>query len=622
MGQDTGAAATDFTAGLLSGITGGAASTNPSAAMPGTGMGYGPMAGMGMGGYGAGMGMGSPVAGSSPVGQIGQLLGGAANTLLGVGQAATSAGAQGTSPLVGILQGNAATGTPRTAQDALTGGAQTTTEDIDTKISAALDSVLGDEGDGTKTDGDAKAEVDNPADDNPADDNPADEPKDEPPSGAEKADASEADEAASNPTGAALANDPITRLQTGVNDAINGADSAAHQTVDGAADAARGAGNTSIGFMQTAPGGAVTADTIGLAGPQHIEATQTHTSAADISTRVAGAEGLASPTGNTAPAAPVAAAVAPPVAAATGPGMMSPGGAPPGGSPAGGSVGTAETYGRHVRADDDPANTVRDISPLGSRDDSSGPRAAAGSFLSLLPTSVAGTHTRLALLRAQQIASSCVMATAVGVFVHNDGRESFVVATSTGISYLPLSAAVPARTKLLIELALPPDFYARWCGYDDPASKLAAYAASGSNALGQLTFVLSSKLVGELPEAEVVVQSVDELTELVDSNGLAAIGRSRADLAGARGRDFVEEVRRAVSQVGVVREDQYLKLLSELTAALWTDEINASTSREVWKRFLFADMQRAFSNNRLDDAWFAVDELSRLTALSPIRASA
>ncbi|NKZ80593.1 hypothetical protein GTA28_28995 [Rhodococcus hoagii] len=81
--------------------------------------------------------------------------------------------------------------------------------------------------------------------------------------------------------------DPITRLQTGVNAAIDGAAEAARNGVAGAADAARGAMNTSVGFVTTGVDGTVSADTLGLQGPQHIDAIRTETSAADIGTREA-----------------------------------------------------------------------------------------------------------------------------------------------------------------------------------------------------------------------------------------------------------------------------------------------------------------------------------------------
>lgn len=668
MGQATGSAAVDFTAGLLSGVTGqtggaGDLGVGGGVYAPGYGgmgalggmgtgygvlaPGYGAMGGFG-GGYGMGMGMGMG-AQPSPLNQIGQAVGGIAQSVFGGGQAglAGQLGVPGQTNLGGMLAGQSgaagqAGGVAPSGLAALLqqGGLQgdlngvasasaglttdlssaTSGGNVEQALSDAIDAVAADL-EGGEESGEATDEVE--ADDDAADDDTRGDVGNEKPADTavgENDDKASDDkpEDGSIPARPVAATesplDPVTRLQTDVNNAIAGAATAAHNGVDGAADTARAAMSTQVGFVTTGDDGAIRADTIGLHGPQHIDAIRTETSAADLGSRDTGLPATPAAS-HAAPAAPYGAG-APMMGPAVGPASpaapiaAAPGaGAAPVGRPA------APDLGRLHRVDDIASPTSHTASSVDAAIPAAG--VAAPTFLSLLRAAVAGAHTRLALLRIQQFTGNAVTPSAVGVF-EDDTTTTYVLATAHGVSYLPYEGSVPSDTRLLTEL-VDDRFYAQWCGHMNPVMKLTDFA-SRSEALGELNYVLTSLDGVHVPGVEVVTQSLSDVKSLVESELLAPSSRSRRDLILAHDTSLGSEVRDMAMRTHVLRGDQYLHVLGRASAALWSNLSDRAPYLEHWMRVLTADALRSADRGSAEDAWFAVDEYRRVEKmLAPVR---
>ncbi len=676
MGQAAGTAAVDFTAGLLNGVTGNtgaagaAAGMNPMAGgmnpMMGAGMnpmmgGMNPMAAMGgygMGGaYGgmpmAGMGgMGAPA--QTPLNQIGSAVGQIAQGLLS-GQQAGASGQAGVGGQVsvggqGSIAGQISAGAqgavngimqqPGAAQaaNAVTGlssdlGNASSQDDVETALSKAIDAVVADP-DGTGADAGDDAKADEPkGDDAKADEPKGDEPKGDEPKGDEPADpdAEPAAEAPAEPEDGSIPThpvsnsdapaDPITRLQTGLDSAIAGAADAAHQGVAGAADAARGITNTSVGFVTTGADGAVRADTLGLSGPQHIDAIRTETSASDYTTTREAAAPAAGPAAASSAASAPATPMAPTAPYGGGAPMMAappvnaPAPAPAPGVPANTSPGapagrhSAPDTGRHHRLDElTSGGSHQPTATSGTADHVLNAAAAGVAYLTMLRRPIAGAHTRLALLRMQQITSNTVTASAIGVF-ENGTDTTYVLATAHGLSYIAHDDSLPSDTALLSEL-VDDAFYGRWCGYVDPAAKLAAYASTAAD-LGALSYVLTTADGGPLPGIEVETQSLVDVENLATSKLLAPTSRSRRDIVLAKDEDLNAAIRDMAMRTKVLRGDQYLHVLGRASGSLWNHDADRGLYIEPWLRVLTADALRAVDQGSADQAWFAVDEYRR-----------
>ncbi|NKS74725.1 hypothetical protein GS531_24085 [Rhodococcus hoagii] len=244
--------------------------------------------------------------------------------------------------------------------------------------------------------------------------------------------------------------------------------------------------------------------------------------------------------------------------------------------------------GRHLRGDDLAPSTHHTAA---GGDVGNATAAAAGvAFLAMLRGPIAGAHTRLALLRTQQFTSNAVTASAIGVF-EIGADTTYVLATAHGVSYLPHNGAVPSDTRLLTEL-VDDTFYGQWCGYVNPVTKLAAFAAT-DQAVGHLTYVLTTDGGVDLPGVEVVTQSLIDVQNLASSNLLAATSRSRRDIVLAADADLGVEVRDMAMRTHVLRGDQYLHVLGSASGALWINDVDRNAYLEEWLRVLTADALRA-----------------------------
>ncbi|WP_301851118.1 hypothetical protein [Rhodococcus pyridinivorans] len=654
MGHATAAAAVDFTAGVLSGVSGAGASFSGagslgvgggvyapgygSGALGGMGTGYGVLAppfnpaagyGYGMGGMPTGM-MGAPQ--STPLHQLGQVIGGIAQSVIGGVQAGVSgqfgvsgqgvpAGVTGHAGLTGQAGGSAQGSLGALLHGGLqadlngavdvVGGLQTdlasasSGEDVEQALIDAIDAVAADpDGDGVVDPdpaGDANAEAPAPVGEEQGGSakNKGDAVTDEPESGTE----SQSDGSIpSRPVAdTAPPADPVTRLQTDLNAAIAGAATAAHSTVDATADSMRTAMNTQVGFVTTAEGGVVRADTIGLQGPQHIEAIRTETSSGEASTRESTTAAASAPAASPGPS---------PAPYGAGSPVVAPGSVPA--APIAAAPGAAQTAPHPVRTPVSELGAYRPADSVGSpaapTTDAATSGASSGTFLSLLPGPVAGAHTRLALLRAQQFANNAVTATAVGVF-ESEREATYVVATAHGVSYLPHEGSVPSDTRLLSEL-VPDHFYGQWCGHTNPVSKLMAFAA-GDPSLGNLSYVLTTLDGVHAPGIEVVTQSLTDVKSIVESNLLAPTSRRRRDIVLGADADLGDELREMAMRTQVLGGDEYLHVLGRASGALWSNDVDRSAYLPHWLRVLTADALRAVDRGSAPDAWFAVSEYRR-----------
>ena len=629
----------------------------PGMGMNGMGMGMGMngmgmngmgMNGMGMGMNGMGMGMNGMGMGAqpSPLNQIGQAVGSLAQTALGGAQSVLGgaqsalgnahAGFAGQSNLAGLSGAAAPTGLAALLQqNGLQGelaGAAGTSADLTTDLSSAMssdeinqaladaiDAVVADpDGDGIPGDAADEQAGDDADEGDTSTDSDTDTGKSDA-SDEKDADTSESQDSAEADTEAGETDadvpedkhedgsiparpvadstppmDPVTRLQTDVN-----------QAVDGAADAARAALNTQVGLVTFGENGSLHADTIGLQGPQHIDAIRTETSSADFGGRDVGAA-----------ATPTSAAATPTMPYSAGAPMIPPvvGGPATPSAPVSAAAAPASSTqaGRHMFPEPGRLHRVDGATPIAPQSAAGSDAAAnttAPSFLSLLRDPVAGAHTHLALLRVQQFTNNAVNECAVGVF--ESGRTvTYVLATAHGLSYLPHDGSIPSDTRLLSEL-VDDQFYGHWCGYANPVTKLTDFAAR-DHTIGHLSYVLTSSEGVHVPGVEVVTQSLPDVKSLVESDLLAPSSRTRRDFVLDHDDDLVDAVRNMAMRTQVPSGDQYLYLFGRATGALWINDLDRAAYWEHWIQVLTADALRAVERGNVADAWFAVDEYRRV----------
>ncbi|MGB3373068.1 MAG: hypothetical protein WBA81_20800, partial [Rhodococcus sp. (in: high G+C Gram-positive bacteria)] len=271
--------------------------------------------------------------------------------------------------------------------------------------------------------------------------------------------------------------------------------------------------------------------------------------------------------------------------------------------------------GRH-RLDDAVPSSSGHTPPAPTGAEQIAAAASGVAFLTLLRKQIAGAHTRLALLRLQQLSSNSVTASAMGVF-ESETATTYVLATAHGVSYLARESALPTDTVLLSEV-VDDTFYRQWCGYVNPAAKLAAFDATAHD-LGKLAYVLTTDKGVALPGIEVVTQPPSEIESIAESKLLAPTARSRRDVVRIEDIDLASEIRQMAMRTMVMSGDQYLSALGRASGALWNNDSDRAGYLEQWLGVLTADALRAVEDDSSEHAWFAVAEFRRATQMSAPR---
>lgn len=652
MGYATGQAATQFGAGLLSGLANQPA-PGTAAAAPFGQTGYAPQA-FGQGypqqGYGQGFG-GMPQAGAmngygqmnpaafgqaaaAPLTEAGNAIGQFANQ--------TANAMTGSDTGVAGLLGEALAGDP--AGEAVPAAADGPATELKSQLIDTIDQYLDDPAssdmsgddpapdtaeDDTTVDApnsdsdDASADTDSASSDSgDAEErtDAADEPSEAP---APVADPPAAPDTAPGPAGTPItANptetvDPITRLQNGAGAAVDQIAMGLHGAIDGTADTARHlAGFPPVDASAPAThtsAGAAPSPATGLSANDFGHAPAAH-SAPGVA---AGGGAIGGAPQMMAPAAP---AVAP---AAGGPANLW---TPPASAPTPPQTplqpyGSGQPSPAHNNTGGAPPAGAGDgrINHIPTPPTAAAANAEAAVILSGLPASEVRAHQVLASLRKQQSVNEFVTPTAVGVFMRGDVAE-LIVATADGISYLPEGAGLPEGVRLITDFELPEGFYRHWSGYFSPVAKLAAMSKDVGHRVGTLTLALSSEPDRAQNEGvQSFVQTADQFLRLSNGGALAPTVRGRAQSAAQPSQEERQAVARLAAEQDIRTED-YNEWAAQVHGARWYNPEHADEYRMAWLRFLVCGALRAESDTTPDDAGlgYAIAELRRAVMAAPV----
>ncbi|MEB3022918.1 MULTISPECIES: WXG100-like domain-containing protein [Mycolicibacter] len=166
--------------------------------------------------------------------------------------------------------------------------------------------------------------------------------------------------------------------------------------------------------------------------------------------------------------------------------------------------------------------------------------------LAVLPPEHAVAHEHLAgVLKAFRNRPGMAWTTvkvAIGVFIYEEAglpkqRVRYILATTDGLSLIPMDVKLPAGIELLGSLVDPTgSFVAEWSGNERPALKLVAAADSYPGQLGDLDYLVSNDTTdGTLAPAKVgevveVVQSKTQTEALIATHKASPATRSRVSV--------------------------------------------------------------------------------------------
>ncbi|CPT23925.1 Uncharacterised protein [Mycobacteroides abscessus subsp. abscessus] len=211
---------------------------------------------------------------------------------------------------------------------------------------------------------------------------------------------------------------------------------------------------------------------------------------------------------------------------------------------------------------------------------------------------------------------------AVGVFLLEDPRPRlrYVVATSDGLSHLPIGVPAPAGLELLQHQKLNAGFASDWGGNWRAGLKLATYARSHRNC-GELTYlvsndtrdgILSPAKAGTVIEA---VQTDAERTKLLEQGRVSAATMLRTQL---HSPGFSDEALGKVPGWLEAFADQWgadtHTALESARARLWALRWDQRRGRQpeypfVFVNYLILEGMKALAAGQIEEAAYVVDEL-------------
>lgn len=251
--------------------------------------------------------------------------------------------------------------------------------------------------------------------------------------------------------------------------------------------------------------------------------------------------------------------------------------------------------------------------------------AAPGERITTLPPEHATADMHLAgLVRSFTAHEWAGTVIAVGVFVDTDpqpGRPGlrYVIATSDGVSHLPLGVPVPAGVELLEDQNLAPSFTVDWNGHWRAGLKLAAYARTHSGS-GELVYLVSNDSDGILNPAKAggvleVVQSDGERQHLMQTGHASAAVLHRATVS--RPRVEEKDAGEYLTKLGDAwgfndgTEESHMSAISRLWAARWDQHRDRDPEYQaVLATYLLVEGEEALRQGRLLDAAYAVTKMA------------
>ncbi|MCV7256856.1 hypothetical protein H7J86_32240 [Mycobacterium hackensackense] len=208
---------------------------------------------------------------------------------------------------------------------------------------------------------------------------------------------------------------------------------------------------------------------------------------------------------------------------------------------------------------------------------------------------------------------------AVGVFM--DGtvlqpRLRYIVATSDGLSLIPLGIATPAGVELLSQQRVRSSFVSDWSGNDHPGRKLAALASEYSEQVGRLVYLVSTdsdavQSPGRSGDVAEVYQTAAETTGLIRDNRATSAVAPRTEIV--RGLPIREEqAQEALAAFGAAWgfHDATADDLNSARAMLWAARWGRARSRSddypaLLATYLYVEGLEALRAGRLDEAAYS-----------------
>lgn len=211
---------------------------------------------------------------------------------------------------------------------------------------------------------------------------------------------------------------------------------------------------------------------------------------------------------------------------------------------------------------------------------------------------------------------------AVGVFLLEDPRPRlrYVVATSDGLSHLPIGVPAPAGVELLQHQRLNPGFASDWGGNWRAGLKLATYARSHRNC-GELTYLVSNDTrdgttspakAGKVIEA---VQTDAERTKLLEQGRVSAATMLRTQL---HSPGFSDEALGKVPgwleafavQWGADTDAGMESARARLWALRWDQRRGRDAEYPfVFVNYLILEGMKALAAGQIEEAAYVVDQL-------------
>lgn len=262
--------------------------------------------------------------------------------------------------------------------------------------------------------------------------------------------------------------------------------------------------------------------------------------------------------------------------------------------------------------------------------------AASVERITVLPPEHAVAHEHLAgvvkALRDRPGIAWTSARAAIGVFLFEEPglpsrRVRYILATTDGLSVIPMDVKLPAGLELLSAVVDPSgSFAADWGGHERPALKLAAAADAYANVLGQLDYLVSNDTAdGSLAPAKTsgvteVVQTMTQTDALIATRKASPATMPRVNAAAphippGRAADALDAFGRAWRFDDGTPND-----LKEATTRLWAARWGVGKRRlerpadyaAILATYWYVEGQHAVANNRLDEAAYAAYQLAMI----------
>lgn len=212
---------------------------------------------------------------------------------------------------------------------------------------------------------------------------------------------------------------------------------------------------------------------------------------------------------------------------------------------------------------------------------------------------------------------------AVGVFM--DGtvlqpRLRYIVATSDGLSLIPLGIATPAGVELLSQQRVRSSFVSDWSGNDHPGRKLAALASEYSQEVGRLVYLVSTdsdaeQSPGRSGDVTEVYQTAAETTGLIRDNRATSAVAPRTEIV-RRLPIREEQAQEALAAFGAAWgfHDATADDLNSSRAMLWAARWGRARSRSddypaLLATYLYVEGLEALRAGRLDEAAYSASSM-------------